>query len=64
MLTGYLFQARLTDPTLCAMGPAVIQPPCSTTVLVGFLNAARVLDSDVHQAKIIPPCEITVIIGG
>ena len=59
--------ARLTDLLACPIGGAgVIMPPCCTTVLIGFLPAARRLDPTLCAMGpdvIMKPCSATVLIG-
>jgi uncharacterized Zn-binding protein involved in type VI secretion len=55
-------QARLTDRALC-VGPPDIIVKGSTTVLVNYLPAARMLDMTAHGGTIIIGC-VTVLIGG
>lgn len=62
VLTGKLFQARVTDMAVC-VGPPDIITKGSGTVLVGKLPAARMLDMTAHGGVIILGC-FTVLIGG
>lgn len=62
VLTGMLPQARLTDRALC-VGPPDIIVKGSTTVLVNYLPAARMLDMTAHGGTIIVG-DFTVLIGG
>ena len=59
---GILPQARVTDMAMC-VGPPDMIVKGSTTVLVGGLPAARILDSEVHGGMIVLG-EFTVPIGG
>ena len=61
VLTGSLFQARVTDKAIC-VGPPDVIVLGSFTVLVGSLPAARMLDTTAHGGKIILGLP-TVLIG-
>ena len=60
--------ARVLDPHTCPMhGGGPIAPPCCTTVLIGFLPAARVTDPCICAGApidVIALGSFTVIIGG
>jgi uncharacterized Zn-binding protein involved in type VI secretion len=62
VLTGGLFQARVTDMCVC-VGPPDMIIKASATVLVGGLPAARMFDMTVHGGVIMGGLP-TVLIGG
>ena len=55
--------ARIGDMALCAAGPPDVIVEGSTSVTIGGMPAARILDATAHGGAIVLGCP-TVIIGG
>jgi len=62
VLIGMLPAARITDLLVC-VGPPDIIVMGSTSVLIEYLPAARMLDNTAHGGIIVMGC-FTVIVGG
>jgi len=62
VLIGGLPAARITDLLVC-VGPPDIIVMGSTSVLIEYLPAARMLDNTAHGGIIVMGC-FTVIVGG
>ncbi len=62
VIIGMLPAARITDLLVC-VGPPDIIVMGSTSVLIEYLPAARMLDNTAHGGIIVMGC-FTVIVGG
>lgn len=63
VVTGGLFQARVTDMGICAAGGPATIVSGAWTVIVGGQPAARISDMTAHGGTIVTGCP-TVLIGG